>query len=269
MWPAAVATEAFQAAIAGAPTYRREIVRLFGIPESEIANTLRAASDEGLSLDALEVTTCLRRGEIEVSTRYEPSAQDSYDAFLDFLRARHAEVLFSDDGSTVDDQVIRLLAGRTIAVAESCTGGLMSARLTERGGSSEWMLGGVVAYSNSAKVSMVGVDAELISRMGAVSEEVASALADGARRRFGASVGVGITGIAGPGGGTEEKPVGTVCISVVGEEGLRITRSLRLPGSRSDVRDRSTTVAMHMLRQLLLGDAVGAERGSEAASRVT
>ena len=165
--------------------------------------------------------------------------------------------------------MIALLDGRTIAVAESCTGGLMSARLTDRGGSSAWMLGGVVAYSNSAKMSMVGVEADLLSRFGAVSVEVAEALADGARARFDADVGIGITGVAGPGGGTEEKPVGTVCFSVVEGEGARITRSLLLPGSRSDIRDRSTTVTMHLLRQLLLGQATAEEPGSAGASRVT
>ena len=98
--------------------------------------------------------------------------------------------------------MIALLAGRTVAVAESCTGGLMAARLTERGGSSEYMLGGLVVYSNEAKTALAGVPAELIEAHGAVSPEVAAALADGARERFGAEVGIGITGIAGPGGGT-------------------------------------------------------------------
>ncbi len=266
MWKAAVESDAFQAAIAGAPSYRREIVRLWGIPESEIANTLRAASEAALDLSSLEITTCLRRGEIEVSTRYEPSAEDDYRRFLDFLRARHADTLFSDDGSTVDDQVVELLADRTIAVAESCTGGLMAARLTERGGSSAWMLGGVVAYSNAAKESLVGVDASLIARCGAVSVEVAEALADGAIARFGADYGIGITGIAGPDGGTEEKPVGTVCFSVAGVDGARVTRSLLLPGSRSDIRDRSTTVAMHLLHDLLRGSV---QARSAEASRVT
>ena len=165
--------------------------------------------------------------------------------------------MFSDDGSTVDEQVITLLEGRTVAVAESCTGGLMSARLTDRGGSSEYFAGGVVAYSNEAKVSLVGVDPDLIESYGAVSEQVADALADGAIARFDADFGIGITGVAGPGGGSEEKPVGLVCFSVAGRDGARITRSVRLPGSRSDVRDRSTTVTMHLLRRLLRGETVG------------
>jgi nicotinamide-nucleotide amidase len=231
------------------------VVRLFGIPESEIANTLREAEKAGLSLDALEVTTCLRRGEIEVSTRYEPPAQADYDALVEFIRERHRNTLFSDDGATVDEQVANLLGERMVAVAESCTGGLMAARLTERPGSSAYFAGGVVAYSNQIKSEIVGVDAGLISRVGAVSEEVAEALADGAIARFAAEFGIGITGIAGPDGGTDEKPVGTVCFSVASASGEHITLTTRLPGSRSDIRERSTTVAMHLLRRLLVQDA--------------
>jgi nicotinamide-nucleotide amidase len=254
MWSAAVETDAFRAAVADATTYKVGIVRLFGIPESEIANTLRAGAAEGLALDGLEITTCLRRGEIEIATRYEPPAADDYARFVEFVRSRHSDTLFSLDGSTVDEQVVSLLEGRRIAVAESCTGGLLAARLTERPGSSAYFVGGVVAYSNEAKVSLVGVDPGLIERFGAVSTEVAEALADGARARFEADVGVGLTGIAGPDGGTPEKPVGLVCFSVAVPEGARITRRVRLPGGRVDVRDRSTTVAMHLLRRLLLGE---------------
>jgi nicotinamide-nucleotide amidase len=258
MWETAKGTDAFKAAIAGATTYERGILRLFGIPESEIANTLRAAEADGLELDKLEITTCLRRGEIEVSTRYEPAAATAYEALVAFIRDRHRDTLFSEDGSTVDEQVARLLGARKIAVAESETGGLMAGRLTERPGSSRYFAGGVVAYSNEAKVGLVGVDAALLERLGAVSAEVAEALAVGACERFDADFGIGITGIAGPDGGTEEKPVGTVCFSVLELGGERITRSTRLPGGRADVRDRSTTVAMHLLRRLLAGEAGGA-----------
>jgi nicotinamide-nucleotide amidase len=254
MWAAAVETDVFKEATSGATTYRTEIVRLFGIPESEIANTLRAAENAGMTLAPLEITTCLRRGEIEVATRYEPDAQEQYDALIDFIARRHADTLFSTDGSTVDDQVAELLAGHTLAIAESCTGGLMAARITDLAGSSAYFAGGVVAYSNEAKISLVGVDPELIERFGAVSNEVAEALAQGAAERFGADVGVGITGVAGPGGGSDEKPVGTVCFSVTVADGARTTRALRLPGGRSDIRERSTTVAMHLLRRLLRGE---------------
>jgi nicotinamide-nucleotide amidase len=255
MWETAQQTDAFRAAIVGSTTYVRRIVRLFGIPESEIANTLRAAEQAGLALETLEITTCLRRSEIEIATRYEPPAEPDYEALIGFIAQRHADTLFSLDGSTVDEQVIALLAGRRVAVAESCTGGLMSARLTERPGSSAYFPGGAVVYSNEAKSAIAGVDPELITRFGAVSTEVAEALAEGAVERFDAEIGIGITGIAGPDGGTEEKPVGLVCFSVLLRDGERITRSAQLPGGRLDVRDRSTTVALHLLRRLLRGEA--------------
>jgi nicotinamide-nucleotide amidase len=139
-----------------------------------------------------------------------------------------------------------------VATAESCTGGLLAGRLTARPGSSAWVLGGVVAYANSAKEELLGVPAEMIAELGAVSPEVAIALAAGARARFGADIGVGITGVAGPGGGTPEKPVGTVHVCVASAEGSEL-RALRLFGSREAVRDRSVTMAMQMLRHLLLG----------------
>jgi nicotinamide-nucleotide amidase len=266
MWEMARATDAFAAAVTGATVYERGIVRLFGIPESEIANTLRAGEAAGLALDQLEITTCLRRGEIEVATRYEPPASEVYRQFVQFIRERHADTLFSEDGSTIDEQVASLLEGRTLAVAESCTGGLMAARLTDRAGSSAYFLGGVVAYSNFAKSEFVGVDPRLIERFGAVSTEVAEALADGAAARFGADIGIGITGIAGPDGGTAEKPVGLVCFSVSTRDGERITRSARLPGGRADIRDRSTTVAMHLLRRLLRGELDVRLPGSQTAA---
>ncbi len=256
MWQTATATDAFRAAIRDATTYRNGIVRLFGIPESEIANTLRAAEADGLQLGSLEITTCLRRGEIEIATRYEPPAQDDYDRLIAFITARHGDTLFSRDGRTIDEQVTGLLTERamTVAVAESCTGGLMAARLTDRGGSSAFFSGGIVAYSNEAKISLVGVEEALIERVGAVSTEVAEALADGAIARFNTDLGIGITGIAGPGGGTEDKPVGTVCFSVASRAGARLTRRVLLPGNRSDIRDRSTTVTMHLLRRVLTGE---------------
>ncbi len=254
MWGMARATDAFAEAISGATVYERGILRLFGIPESEIAKTLRAAEAAGIPLDQLEITTCLRRGEIEVATRYEPPAADVYRRFVAFIRERHSDTLFSDDSSTIDEQVASLLEGRTVSVAESCTGGLLAARLTDRAGSSAYFLGGFVAYSNFAKSELVGVDPALIERFGAVSTEVAEALADGAAARFGTEIGIGITGIAGPDGGTAEKPVGLVCFSVSTRDGERITRSARLPGGRADIRDRSTTVAMHLLRRLLRGE---------------
>jgi nicotinamide-nucleotide amidase len=185
-------------------------------------------------------------------TRYEPDAAEVYDELTQLLRDRHGHQLYSEDGSHVDDLVARLLAARRIATAESCTAGLLAARLTDRPGSSEYVMGGVVSYSNEAKVQLLGVDPALIEAHGAVSEPVAEAMAAGALQRFGADTAVAITGIAGPGGGTPEKPVGTVCFTVaLADGGPTITRSLRLPGNRSDIRERSTTVAMHLLRRTL------------------
>ena len=258
MWAAATETDAFRAAVGGAVEYRQEMLRLFGIPESEIAETLRIVDGDGDALAGLEITTCMRRGEIEVVTRFEPGAQAAYAHFEAVVRERHADTLFSDDGRSVDQQVADALlaAGATIATAESCTGGLLGGRLTERAGSSAYVLGGLVVYSDAAKTALAGVDPALIARVGAVSEEVAEALADGARSALGADVGVGITGIAGPGGGTAAKPVGTVCFSVSTGSGARLTRTVRLPGSRPDVRDRSTTVALHLVRRVLSGEGV-------------
>jgi nicotinamide-nucleotide amidase len=271
MWRTATATEAFRAATGGAVTYRQEMLRLFGIPESEIAATLRAAEEErGIPLSELEITTCLRRGEIEVVTRYEPAAEDTYRALEALIRERHGDTLFSDDGSSIDEQVASLLVGpplRTIAVAESCTGGLVTARLTERPGSSAYVLGGVTAYSNGAKADVVGVAPELIETHGAVSPEVAGALADGAIARFGADIGVGLTGIAGPDGGTADKPVGYVCFCVVERGAGRLARDLQLPGARVDVRDRSTTVCLHLIRRLLLGEHDGTLSGEAEPAR--
>src|ERR1019366_6020800 len=239
----------------------------FGIPESEIAETLRVAEREGVELGRIEVTTCLKRGEVEIVARYEPDAAEVYAAFAAVVESRHADTLFSEDGSTVDQQVAALLRERswTIATAGWCTGGRLAARLTELPGSSDYVRGAIVAYANEVKVALADVSLELIETHGAVSSQVAEALAPGARARASADVGVGITGVAGGGGGrrgggggragreggSEEKPVGLVWISVALEEQEPITRSVNLPGGRADVRDRSTTVAMHLVRRAL------------------
>ena len=187
-------------------------------------------------------------------TRYTPDQGSLYDEFANYVAETHADTLFSRDGTTIDQQLATLLNGppaRTIAVAESCTGGLVAARLTETPGASAYLRGGLVVYSNEAKSSLAGVPAALIDEYGAVSEEVALALADGVRTVLGSDVGVGVTGIAGPGGGTEEKPVGLVWCAVTLSNGERAVRKLQLPGSRQVIRDRTTTVIMHLAAQLL------------------
>lgn len=254
MWPRAVATDAFQAAVGEGAHYEQRMLRLFGIPESEIAETLRVAEGELGGFGALEITTCLRRGEVEVVVRHEPAAQAVYEGLAAVVAHRHGDTLFSTDGSTVDEQVAALLGQRTVATAESCTGGLLAARLTERPGSSAYVAGGAVTYSNEAKAALLGVDPELIAAHGAVSPEVAAEMAAGALERFGAQAAVAITGVAGPDGGTEAKPVGYVCWCARLADGTELVYDVRLPGDRAEVRDRSTTVGMHLLRRLLAGE---------------
>ena len=265
MWRTAVASDFVKEAIAGRTEYRQAMVRIFGVPESGLADTLRDAEEGIDGYGELEITTCLRRGEIEMVTRFEPRAASVYEELLEVVRERHGREIFSEDGSSIDDQVLHLLAGRRIATAESCTAGLLAARLTERPGSSAYVAGGVVAYANEAKVELLGVDPALIEQHGAVSEPVADAMAEGALRRFEADTAVAITGIAGPDGGSEEKPVGTVCWSVQLADGRGITRTVRLPGDRADIRDRSTTVAMHLLRRVL-SEAAATPSGAAAAA---
>jgi nicotinamide-nucleotide amidase len=251
MWPVAMHAATVREAIADRTIYRREMIRMFGLPESGLANTLRDAEQHVSGFERLEITTCLRRGEIEMVTRYEPDAADVYADLVVLLRTRHGRELFSEDFATVDDQVAALLAGHRIATAESCTAGLLAARLTELPGSSAYVAGAVVAYTNEAKTDLLDVDPALLEAHGAVSEPVAEAMAHGALRRFGADTAFAITGIAGPGGGTDDKPVGTVCFSLTLAAGSTTTRTTQLAGDRSDIRNRSTTIAMHMLRRAL------------------
>jgi nicotinamide-nucleotide amidase len=253
MWGQALATEPMRALLAQAEPFIETTIRMFGIPESSLAQTLREVEAD-VDLSPLEITTCLRRAEIVVDVRRHAADQELYETLLERIREAHGPFLFSEDGSTLDDQLAELLAGRSIGLAESSTAGLMAARLTERPGASAYVKGGVVAYSDEAKAELLGVPADLIERHGAVSPEVGEAMADGAIERFGAELGVGITGIAGPGGGTEEKPVGYVCVCVKNASGTTLARDPVLPGDRSEIRDRSVTVAMHMLRRLLRGE---------------
>ena len=253
-WSAATEVDAFRSAVGSTTRHERRMLRLFGTPESEIAETLRLAEAAVPGFSELEVTTCLRRGELEVAVRYDPRDYEAWEGLRELIGARHAGTLFSTDGATVDEQVAALLDGRTVAVGESCTGGLMAARLNERPGASAYFLGGAVAYSNAAKTELLGVEPRLIERHGAVSPEVAAAMANGTLARFGSHVALAITGVAGPGGGSEAKPVGYVCWSLRRAGGGALAREARLPGGRADVRDRATTVGMHLLRRLLRGE---------------
>jgi nicotinamide-nucleotide amidase len=256
MWEAAVETGPVKEILARATPLRAYTMRMFGVPESEIAKSLREMESEGLDLDAVEITTCLRKGEIEIDVRYRDKAAGIAEEVRSGLTRRHRRETFSLDGETIDAQVATLLLGHRLALAESCSGGLLAARITDLAGASEYFAGGVVAYSNEAKAENLGVDPALIEAKGAVSPEVAEAMAIGALERFEADVAVSITGIAGPGGGSEDKPVGYVCFNARLADGTSIAREPVIPGGRTDIRERSALVGMHLLRQLL-GEQIG------------
>jgi nicotinamide-nucleotide amidase len=253
MWPRALAAPAAQEVLGGAKPYRTMSIRMFGIPESELAKSLREIADEEVPLDELEITTCLRGGELVTDVRHREGSKGTAEALRIGLEERLGRFTYTETGESIEDVVFRLLGDRTIAVAESCTGGLLAGRLTVRPGSSRWFAGGVVAYSNEAKTELLGVDPALIERHGAVSAEVAEAMADGALDRFEADVSCSVTGVAGPEGGTEEKPVGYVCFCAKTSTGEKLARDPVLPGTRTEIRDRSVVVALHLVRYLLEG----------------
>ena len=251
MWPQALEVPEVRAVLDRATTYETTTMRMFGVPESELASSLREIEAD-LDLSPLEITTCLRQAELVIDIRHRTGDEAVATALRERIAERHRRFVFSHDGESIDDQVALLLAGRTLAVAESCTGGLLAARITDRPGASAHFGGGVVPYSDEAKKDLLQVPAGLIAEHGAVSPQVAEAMADGALRRFGADVACAVTGIAGPDGGSEEKPVGYVCFCVKDGDGKTIARDPVLPGQRADIRDRSVAVAMHLLRHLLI-----------------
>jgi nicotinamide-nucleotide amidase len=253
MWSAALETGPVQEVLERATPLRGYTLRMFGVPESEIAKSLREIEGDGVEIGAVEITTCLRRGEIEIDVRYRDEAETVADAVREGLRERHQRHLFSLDGETIDSQVAKLLKGRRLGLAESCSGGLLAARITNLPGASEYMCGSIVAYTYEAKEELLGVDSQLLKEKGAVSPEVAEAMAIGALERFDADVAVSITGIAGPTGGSEEKPIGYVCFNARLADGTVIARDPVIPGGRDDIRERSALVGMHLLRILLGG----------------
>jgi nicotinamide-nucleotide amidase len=252
MWGPAVSTALAQKVLGRATPFLGFTLRMIGIPESEIAKSLREI-ERGTDLSPLEVTTCLRGGEIEIDVRYRDGGEEAADAVRLGMAERHGRFLFSEDGETIDQIVARLLRGRRLGIGESCTGGLLAARITRTPGASEYLAGSVVAYSDEAKTDLLGVDPTLIEKHGAVSPKVAEAMARGALERFGADVAVSVTGIAGPEGGSEEKPVGYVCFHALLADDRELARDPVIPGGREDIRERSALVGLHMLRILLSG----------------
>jgi nicotinamide-nucleotide amidase len=249
LWPRALETDELRALLARARPPGRRVLRFFGVSESAVARALADAGGDG---DGVEMTICARDFEIHVDLVVEPGAEVRADDLEAAFLPPVERWLYSRDERPIAEHVLALARARglTLATAESCTGGLVAARLTDIPGSSAAFVGGVVAYSNELKVQELGVPAELIERHGAVSAEVAEAMARGARERLGADVAVSVTGIAGPDGGTAEKPVGLVYLHAEGPDG-GAAREFSFPGDRASIRARSVVGALHLVRRLL------------------
>ena len=251
LWPSALASEPVRELLARTRPPGRRVLRLFGVSESAVARALEEAGGDGAGV---EVTICAREFEIHVDLLVEPDAGERAEALEAALAERLGEWLFARDERRVEELVLALAGahGLRLGTAESCTGGMVSARLTGVPGSSASFVGGVVAYADGVKRNELGVSDELLVEHGAVSAEVAAAMAEGARDRLAVDVAVAVTGIAGPDGGTPEKPVGRVHIHAAGPDGA-LARMLDLPGEREQIRVRATVTALHLLRALLLG----------------
>jgi nicotinamide-nucleotide amidase len=251
LWPNALASDPMRELLARTQPPGRRVLRLFGVSESAVARALEDAGGDG---GGVEATICAREFEIHVDLVVEPGAEERGDALDAGLSERLGQWLFARDERRVEELVLSLAGagGLTLATAESCTGGLVAARLTSVPGSSASFVGGVVSYADEVKRSELDVPEELLATYGAVSAEVAAAMADGARRRLGADAAVAVTGVAGPAGGTAEKPVGRVYLHAAGPDGS-VTRMLDLPGQREQIRVRAMVTALHLLRALLTG----------------
>jgi competence/damage-inducible protein CinA-like protein len=249
LWPNALETDAFRALLARTSPPERRLLRFFGVSESAVARALADAGGDG---DGVELTICARDFEIHVDIVIEQGAEARADALEARFLPPIEQFLYGRDERGVEEHVLELCRARgwTLATAESCTGGLVAARLTSVPGSSAVVRGGVVAYANDVKERELGVPSALLETRGAVSPEVAAAMARGARERLGVDVAVSVTGIAGPDGGTPEKPVGLVYLHAETPERSR-GREFSFPGDRASIRARSVVGALHLVRRLL------------------
>ncbi|MHB8641939.1 MAG: nicotinamide-nucleotide amidohydrolase family protein [Gaiellaceae bacterium] len=243
LWPNALETEAVRAVLAAATPPQHRVLRFYGASESEVA---RALADAGGEPDGVVATICARDFEIHVDL-FGPA-----DALAGGLRERLGRNLFAEAETSVEAIVLELCRARgwTLATAESATGGMVAERVTSVPGSSEAFVGAVVAYANEVKERELGVPADVLHAHGAVSAETAAAMASGIRARLGADVGISITGIAGPGGGSAEKPVGLVYVHVETPErsrGIDFTYG----SDRESIRRRATVASLHLARRLL------------------
>jgi nicotinamide-nucleotide amidase len=249
LWPRALeAAEVRRVLDGGRPPLRRTL-RFFGPGESQVAQAFQEAGGDG---DGLEVTICARNFEIHVDLLAEPEAEARLLELEAALGKKLGRFLYSTDGRTVEELVLdrsREL-GWSLATAESCTGGLVAAGLTAIPGSTDVVVGGIVAYANEVKTAELGVSSELLEEYGAVSAEVAEAMARGARQRLGVDVAVSVTGIAGPGGGSEEKPVGLVYFPAETPDASK-GGFFNFPGDRDSIRRRAVVGSLHLVRRLL------------------
>jgi nicotinamide-nucleotide amidase len=242
-------TDAFRELLARTRAPGRRVFRLFGVSESAVARALADAGGDG---DGVEATICARDFEIHVDFVVEPGAETRADELEASFFEPLQEWLYGRDERGVEEHVLELCraGGLTLATAESCTGGLVAARLTSIPGSSDVVAGGVVAYANEVKERELGVSSALLAEHGAVSAQVAEAMARGARERLDVDLAVSVTGVAGPDGGTAEKPVGLVYCHAEGPKG-GIGREFNFPGDRAAIRARSVVIALHLVRTLL------------------
>jgi competence/damage-inducible protein CinA-like protein len=249
LWPRALATEPLRELLSRARRPSRHVLRFYGASESAVARALAEAGGDG---DGVEATICARDFEIHVDLLVEPGAEARAEALAGALAQPLARYLFADDERSVEEIVLELCRERrlSLAVAESCTGGLVAARLTSVPGSSDVFVGGVVAYANAVKRAELGVSEDLLRAHGAVSAEAAAAMAAGVRARLGADVGIAVTGVAGPGGGTEEKPVGLVYLHAETPDAGR-GLEFNYPADREGIRRRATVAALHLARRVL------------------
>jgi nicotinamide-nucleotide amidase len=250
LWPRALESEPFAGVLArGLPPGRR-IMRLFGVSESAVARALAEAGGDG---EGVEVTICARDFEIHVDLVVAPGAEVRADELEAAFLPSIEQWLYSREEHPIETHVLALCRDRglTLGTAESCTGGLVAARLTAIPGSSDVFRGAIVAYGNEIKEAELGVPEAMLAEHGAVSPEVAEAMAKGARARLGVDIAVSVTGIAGPDGGSEEKPVGLVYLHAEGPNGAS-GREFSFPGDRASIRARSVVGALHLVRRLVM-----------------
>jgi len=249
LWPKALETDALRGLLARTQPPGRRALRFFGVSESAVARALGDAGGDG---GGVEATICARDFEIHVDLVVEPGAEENARRLEAALLPPIERWLYSRDERPIEEHVLALLRARglTLATAESETGGLVAARLTSIPGASDVFVGSVVAYANEVKEKQLGVPRRVLTAHGAVSPEAAEAMARGARERLGADVAVAVTGIAGPGGGTDEKPVGLVYLHAEAPDG-GIGQEFSFPGDRDSIRARSTVAALHLVRRLL------------------